>query len=164
MALIALARIDDRLVHGQVVTKWVQRTKSNHIIIVDDTLAQNSFLADVYKMAAPVGVTVSVKSTKQAADEWKENQFGDGTVLLLFKNPQNVQKACENGIHIESLQVAGMGSASGKKVYKTVSLSEDDAQVLQKFSQQGIHVYFQALPEDKPTDIGFILKKHFKNL
>lgn len=165
MAEISLARIDDRLVHGQVVTKWIQGTKSNRVVIVDDAVAKNAFLVDVYQMAAPMGVKVSVKSAEQAGKEWAENQWGTGTVLALFKNPQAVQAACDSGLNISSLQVAGMGSATGKKVvFKTVSMSEDDVRSLKALGERGVRVYFQALPEDKPMDLESILKKHFKEL
>lgn len=163
MAEISLARIDDRLVHGQVVTKWVQGTKSNRIVIIDDTVAKNAFLVDVYQMAAPMGVKVAVKTAEQAGREWADNQWGTGVVLALFKNPQSVLTACDSGLKISSLQVAGMGSAAGKKVvFKTVSMSEEDAAALKSLNERGVRVYFQALPEDKPTDLEAILKRHFK--
>jgi len=165
MAEISLARIDDRLVHGQVVTKWIQGTKSNRVVIVDDAVAKNTFLVDIYQMAAPMGVKVAVKSAEQAGKEWTASQWGSGKVLTLFKNPQTVEAACKQGLQISSLQVAGMGSSTGKKVvFKTVSMSEDDARAMKMLSEQGIKVYFQALPEDKPMDLESILKKHFKEL
>ena len=58
MAKIGIVRVDDRLIHGQVVTTWINHTQSNRIIIVDDELVKNEFLAGIYAMAAPRGLPV----------------------------------------------------------------------------------------------------------
>ena len=86
MANIKLIRIDFRLIHGQVVNKWIKITRSNKIVVIDDSLASNEFMRSVYIMAAPPGVDVQVYSINDAIKEWKENQFGEGEVLVLFKS------------------------------------------------------------------------------
>jgi len=55
MAKISLIRLDSRLIHGQVITKWVKIAKANRIIIVDDELAQDDFMVMIYAAAAPKG-------------------------------------------------------------------------------------------------------------
>lgn len=80
MRNIVLTRIDDRLIHGQVVTAWIRRYPINCILIVDDELAQNRLMERIYKAAAPVGVEVLIKSVQDAGawlseDEKKENKF-----------------------------------------------------------------------------------------
>ncbi|MFX3619000.1 MAG: PTS system mannose/fructose/N-acetylgalactosamine-transporter subunit IIB [Sporolactobacillus sp.] len=165
MASIGLVRIDGRLLHGQVVTKWIQESKSDRVIIIDNKLVNDDFLRDVFLMAAPPGINVEVKSTKQAADEWKKDQFGDGKILVLFKDPDNVSASLNAGFHINRLQVANMGSAPGKKlVYKTVSMNEQDAQILQSIRKSGVDVYFQSLPDDREVGLQYVLKKHYQNL
>ena len=89
MAEISLIRIDFRLIHGQVVTKWVKQANANRIIIVNDMLAKDEFLASVYKMAAPSNVKVDIFTIDESSQRWKENAFGDGKVLLLFKNVED---------------------------------------------------------------------------
>ena len=85
MANIKLIRIDFRLIHGQVVNKWIKITRSNKIVVIDDSLASNEFMRSVYIMAAPPGVDVQVYSINDAIKEWKENQFGEGEVLVLLR-------------------------------------------------------------------------------
>ena len=60
MAEISLIRIDFRLIHGQVVTKWVKQANANRIIIVNDMLAKDEFLASVYKMSATSNVKLDI--------------------------------------------------------------------------------------------------------
>lgn len=67
MAEVQIARIDYRLIHGQVVTKWMKAYPAKRIVIVDSELAQDDFMADIYMMAAPAGTKVDVVETERAA-------------------------------------------------------------------------------------------------
>lgn len=165
MAKISLVRLDDRLIHGQVVTKWVQRTNSDKIIIADNELAKNTYLAQIFKMAAPAGVEVETKSTTELAEDFKATKLGDGNVMILFKNVTALKEAYENGFVIENVQIAGLGAGPGKKVvFRTVSLSEEDAKQLKQLSEAGVEVVFQSIPDEKSASLDAVLKKYFKNL
>ena len=85
MANVKLVRVDFRLIHGQVVNKWIKMIRANKIVVVDDTLANNEFMKSIYIMAKPPGVDVQIYTHLQAMENWKKDQFGDGEVLLLFK-------------------------------------------------------------------------------
>ncbi|MET1239102.1 PTS sugar transporter subunit IIB, partial [Enterococcus faecalis] len=61
MSKIVLTRVDSRLIHGQVVTKWLQQSGANEILVVSDELEQDEFLQSIYLMAAPPGVSVVIK-------------------------------------------------------------------------------------------------------
>lgn len=74
MAEIQIARIDYRLIHGQVVTKWMKAYPAKRIVIVDTELAQDDFMDDIYAMAAPAGTKVDVVETDQAKSFWKERK------------------------------------------------------------------------------------------
>ena len=165
MATINLVRVDDRLIHGQVITRWVNSTKSNRIIIVDDELAKNEFLMSVFELAKPPGVDIETKATDQVAGEWQANQMGTGKLLILFKRVEQVKQAIEKGFAITELQVAGLAAGAGKKrVYKTVSLSSDEPAMLKEVGDKGIKVFFQMLPEETPQSLQNILKSNFKEL
>ena len=84
MAELVLTRIDSRLIHGQVVTKWVGQSGANRIIVVSDELVNDEFMKNIYLMAAPPSVKVDVYGTEEAGKLWKEDQFGTGKVLLLI--------------------------------------------------------------------------------
>ena len=84
MANIVLCRIDSRLIHGQVVTKWVGQSQANRIAVVSDELDADPFMKNIYLMAAPPNIKVDCFSNQSFAAAWKENQLGDGNVLVLF--------------------------------------------------------------------------------
>ena len=163
MATIGLIRVDDRLIHGQVVTKWIHHTGSNRVIIVDDELVKNSFLTNIFKMAAPPGIDVMTKSTDDIAKEWMENQLGNGKILVLFKTTKALNAAYEKGFKFDYVQIAGLGAGPGKKVvFKTVSLSNEDAETLKELGEKKVNIIFQSIPEEKSVDLQSILKKYFK--
>ena len=115
MANITLTRIDSRLIHGQVIVKWSRIANGNRIVIVDDELEKDSFMVDIYQMAAPSGRSVEIYSTTRAAEEFKKDKMGEGKILLLFRTLAQATKAYEEGLHFESLQLGGIPQSPGKK-------------------------------------------------
>ena len=85
MANIVLCRIDSRLIHGQVVTKWVGQSQANRIAVVSDELDADPFMKNIYLMAAPPNIKVDCFGNQSFAAAWKENQLGDGKVLVRFR-------------------------------------------------------------------------------
>ena len=100
MKNIRLIRIDDRLIHGQVVTSWITQTGSKKIIIIDDELYENEFLRDVFAAAAPRGIPVEVMNVEQAAQEWKLNEFHEEPVLILLKKIDALKRLYEQGFFL----------------------------------------------------------------
>ena len=100
MPNITFARVDHRLIHGQVITKWSKIAAAQKILIVDDVLAQDSFMVDIYKMAAPSGVDVDIKSAEDTARAYQADDLGSGNVFLLFKSIQTARKAIDAGLEL----------------------------------------------------------------
>jgi D-glucosaminate-specific PTS system IIB component len=165
MANIGLVRIDDRLIHGQIVTSWLQASRSNRIIVIDDGLAKDPFLSQVFALAAPPGIPVETKSCEQAVTEWKENEFGKGTALILFKSVPQLRSAFEKGFRFKTAQIGGLGSKPGRKlINRTISLSKEEAQDLKALADDGAEIICQMLPEDSIIHFNTVLKKHFADL
>ena len=83
MRNIVLARIDDRLIHGQVVTAWVKQTNGNRIVIADDPLTKDTFMQRLLKAAAPPGITVDILTTADAINFLKEAPESGENIILL---------------------------------------------------------------------------------
>ncbi|MBP3039033.1 PTS sugar transporter subunit IIB [Bacillaceae bacterium Marseille-Q3522] len=160
MADIKLIRIDFRLIHGQVITRWLKQTNANRIIVIDNNLAKDPFMSQVYVMAAPPGVNVEMMSTDEAADSWKKNQLGNGKILILFKTVATALEASEKGIPLAKIQVGGLGAGPGRKVvFNQITLNQEDADKLKKLQEAGTEVIFQTVPEETPAGLDKILKK-----
>ncbi|EHM51621.1 MAG: PTS system mannose/fructose/N-acetylgalactosamine-transporter subunit IIB [Yokenella regensburgei] len=160
MANIVLCRIDSRLIHGQVVTKWVGQSQANRIVVVSDELDADPFMKNIYLMAAPPSIKVDCYGNESFAAAWKENQLGDGKVLVLFPSLAAIQQAVELGFEINNIQVGGLGGGPNRKaVFQNITLDDKDVGILNALKDRGIQVFFQTIPEDKPQSLDDILKK-----
>lgn len=160
MANIVLCRIDSRLIHGQVVTKWVGQSQANRIAVVSDELEADPFMKSIYLMAAPPNVKVDCYGNQSFAAAWRENQLGEGNVLVLFPNLVTVQQAVVDGFDVKNIQVGGLGGGPDRKaVFQNITLDEADVAILRDLQQRGVTVFFQTIPEDKPQALADILKK-----
>lgn len=157
---IVHARIDYRLIHGQVITKWLKRSDANKIIVIDDPLSHDPFLAEVYKMAAPSGVEVIMTSIEDVLQRWNSNNFYEGKLLILFKSIDSALQTIQGGLMLEELQVGGVENTPGRKiVFNQISLNHEDADKLQIIEDKNIKVYFQTIPEEDPASLQKIKNK-----
>ncbi|MFQ6579919.1 PTS sugar transporter subunit IIB [Enterococcus casseliflavus] len=162
MTTIALLRIDDRLVHGQVVTKWLQESGAKKIVIVDDVLATNAYLSKVYKMAAPQGIDVDTYSAADFVQQVQSDTFGEVPLLVLLKSVESLKKIFDHGFFTSKVQIGGVGASAGKKlVYHTIAMNLEEAKVLQGLSEKGVEIYFQRVPDDRLQTLEAIVQKNF---
>ena len=160
MADIQLVRVDFRLIHGQIVTKWFGATRSNEILVVDDELSQDEFMASIYEMSAPKGAKVRVLSVADAIRDWQDNRLGDGKLLVLFKNVPQLYAAWKGGFPLPEVQIGGLGSAPGRTVvFGPITLDEEDAVNLREINASGIRVYMHQVPEDPFAELEPVLAK-----
>lgn len=151
---LVLARIDDRLIHGQVATAWVRVTGANKIIIVDDMVAQDMFISKVLRMAAPPRIKVEILDIKSAIAALINYTESQDKVLLLAKTPMTMLELIQGGVEIKELNIGGMGAGPGRKqVYKNISASQDEKEVLRKIIELGTDVHIKIVPDDDKINI-----------
>jgi len=169
MGEITLARVDDRLIHGQVIVKWLRSAHGDTIVIIDDILANDKYMRDIYKMATPPGVDVETMSAKTAYEEWQKGTFKQKMVLVLFKDVSTAREAIKGGLPIKSLNIGGIGKKQGvnsKQILGSISLEERDARILLDLKETwNTEIYFQVIPEQTRLKFSSVfLKKYFPSL
>lgn len=158
MVNIVLTRIDDRLIHGQVMTAWVKSTSGNRILIVDDVVAKDHFLQKVLKMAAPPGIKVEVYGTEEAAEVLKADPNEDERVIILVKYPHIIEDLVDKGVKIKKLIVGGMGAGPGrKKFYRNISVSKEEKAIFSRLLDKGVEINIRIVPDDKAIAISKLL-------
>ncbi|SEP44334.1 PTS sugar transporter subunit IIB [Propionispora vibrioides] len=156
MAQIVFSRVDDRLIHGQVVTSWLNYSGANHIIIVDDLTAQDDFVKMILKGAVPPGYKMTVLSIADMIATF--TALPDDKVFLLVKTPAVILALAEAGIDIKELNVGGMGgNAERSKFYKNISMSEAEKDCVKKLLEKGLSISIQVIPQDKKINIEDLL-------
>ena len=149
-----LARIDTRLLHGQVATGWTKATQPNRIIVVSDTVSQDDLRKKLIEQAAPPGVRAHVIPLDKFVAVSKDPRFGETKALVLFENPQDALKVIKAGVEIPELNVGSMAHSVGKVLVTNVlSMDQDDVDTFKELRDLGVKFDVRKVPNDKPTDL-----------
>lgn len=152
MTKIVLARVDDRLIHGQVMTAWIQYTGGNHIVIVDDVTAQDDFTKQIMQMAVPAGIKLDIYNVQEAPQKINANQTGK--LIILAKTPQVFLQLIQAQVALPGVIIGGMGANKGRqKVYKNIFMNAAEKQAVQAIGSQGVKVKIQVIPDEKALSI-----------
>ena len=92
MAKSLAVRVDDRLIHGQVITQWVKVFKAQKIVVIDNNVAKDKMQKNVLKFAAPPEIKVSIFSVDKAVEIWEKNKFGNLSVFVLCQSSETVNR------------------------------------------------------------------------
>lgn len=150
---INLARIDDRLIHGQVATVWAKEAKAERIIVVSDEVANDEIRKTLVKQAAPPGIKVNIIDVEKAAKVYHNPKYKDETVFYLFTNPMEVLKLIELDVPIRSINIGGMQFKSGRtQVTKAVSVSPEEVATFRNLAKQGVELDLRVIATDPKGD------------
>ncbi|CAM6464961.1 mannose/fructose/sorbose PTS transporter subunit IIB [Klebsiella michiganensis] len=151
---ITLARIDDRLIHGQVTTVWSKVANAQRIIICNDDVYNDDVRRTLLRQAAPPGMKVNVVNIEKAVAVYHNPQYQDETVFYLFTNPQDVLTMVQQGVKIATLNIGGMAWRPGKKqLTKAVSLDAADIDALQQLDKLGVKLDLRIVASDPSVNI-----------
>ncbi|QAT39736.1 mannose/fructose/sorbose PTS transporter subunit IIA [Clostridium sp. JN-9] len=156
-----LARIDSRLLHGQVSTSWSKEVNPTRIIVVSDAVARDELRRKLIQQAAPPGVKAHVVPINQMIKLAKDNKhFGGQRAMLLFENPEDLLKAVEGGVPLKTINVGSMAHSAGKvQPNKVLSFNQEDVDSFNKLKQYGINFDVRKVPGDSKGNMDEILKK-----
>jgi mannose/fructose/N-acetylgalactosamine-specific phosphotransferase system component IIB len=146
-------RVDDRLIHGQVVIAWGGRLHPERIVIADDAAAANDWERELLASAAP-GIEVSVLSVADAAAAHAAEAQRSGGAFLLMRNLSAALALVERGAKIPVLTLGGLHYAAGKdKISDYVYLDEDDRRAARALIAQGVRLEVQDVPASRPQPL-----------
>ncbi|WP_066875039.1 mannose/fructose/sorbose PTS transporter subunit IIA [Clostridium mediterraneense] len=156
-----LARIDSRLLHGQVATAWTKTVKPTRIIVVSDYVAKDELRKKLIQQAAPPGVKAHTVPISQMIKLAKDDKhFGGQRALLLFENPEDLLRAVEGGVPIKTVNVGSMAHSPGKvQPNKVLAFSQEDIDTFNKLKKAGLDFDVRKVPNDSKGNMDEILKK-----
>ena len=156
MGKLNMVRVDYRMVHGQIVAKWIKFRPVDRLILADDSLVDDPFMGDIYRMAVPDREVDIVKlGHVQTAIDRKND-----TVLLIFKDVASAYTVYKNGLQLPELNVGAVqNSAQRKAVVQGVALTVEEYEKLSEMKAEGVNVFLQPIPENDPVSLGSIEKK-----
>ncbi|MCW2257462.1 PTS system mannose-specific IIB component [Providencia alcalifaciens] len=150
---INVARIDDRLIHGQVITTWVKNFDIEQVIIVNDKVANDTVQQSVLAMAAPPDLKIVVFSVDKFIEVLKKTEIKRRT-MLLFTNSIDVNKLVENGLTLEKLNVGGMRMQDGRRnLSRAVAVTPEEEQAFKSLINNNVAVEIQMVPKDPIVEL-----------
>jgi len=152
--MIVLSRIDDRLIHGQVVEGWVNYLKATRIFVADDRVASNPFQRSIMELSVPQGLKVSICRVEEICGQLRAETIDADRIILLFSNPADALRAMESGLDCQTLNIGGMHYVPGKhKLMDVLSVDDADLAALKKLAAKGIRVDIQTIPTQRPVPL-----------
>ena len=149
-----LARIDTRLLHGQVATNWTKATNPNRIIVVSDSVSKDDLRKKLIEQAAPPGVRAHVIPLDKLVQVYNDPRFGDTKALLLFENPQDALAVIEKGVEIPELNIGSMAHSVGKvQINNVLSVDQADVDTYKKLRDLGVKFDVRKVSGDSPSDL-----------
>jgi mannose/fructose/N-acetylgalactosamine-specific phosphotransferase system component IIB len=146
-------RMDNRLIHGQILVAWQTSLKLNHIIVSNDLVAKDPMQIAVLKAVAPEGVRVSVMGVKETCAYCRSPEGKKDQIFVLAKYPEDGLGLIENGL---DLPVFNLGNQAyvrdSKKVSNTVFLTKSGAEALKKIHEKGIKITCRMMPNNSESE------------
>jgi PTS system mannose-specific IIB component len=154
---VVLARVDDRLLHGQVVEGWTPFVKADMIIVVSDTVCLEEDRCRLMQFIVPDHIDLKVVPLEGLGELMK--RLGESKILLLFAGLDDVLSALENGVDLKSINVGNLHNIKGgTEVTPSVFLNKKDLEVVKHLVQKGVAVEAREVPDGVSLDLACCLE------
>ena len=163
MRNVVLARIDERLLHGQVCTKWMQAAHANVIVLADDDLVNDKFTCKIFMGMKPAGTELQIFTVDQAIEYLKEDSPENEKVMLLTKCAQSFLRMNEAGVVYDKI-ICGSAAVSGnkygkrKKLIRDLFASDSEKDAMRALIDKGVTMVYQLAIDNAPVDLAKLLK------
>lgn len=164
MGKVVIARVDARLIHGQVMTSLSKSAGANAIFVADNPTAHDQFTKNIILGAGSrTGMKVRVLKEDGAIRYWNDRQYDDYNVILLTKTIEVMADIIKGGVPIKELNLGGIPQKPDlTPIIKEVSINKEQLELLKELRDSyGVDVYFQAIPSSKKVTLAEA-EKEFK--
>jgi len=160
---IKLARIDDRFIHGQVLTRWMKVHPIERVIVVSDQVANDATRKTLVLSVAPPNVKASAVTVEKMVKAYQSPKYANTKAMLLFENPADVLKLVAAGVPLQEINVGGIRFESTRtQITKSVSVNEQDIDSFRKLNQAGVKLQLKQLPSDAAVDFVELMENELK--
>lgn len=151
---IVHARVDERLIHGQVAMVWTNTVGATRIVVVNDAAVKDEMVIAGLKMAKPAGVKLSILSVKRAVEKFAEKTYDGEKVFLITKNVADMAELVKAGLDIPAVNVGNVAKREGSRpIKKSVELTDGDIAQIKEMIDKGVPVKAQMIPNESDQSI-----------
>ena len=152
--VIVHARVDERLIHGQVAMVWTNTVGASRIVVVNDDVLKDDMALAGLKMAKPAGVKLSIMTVNRAVERLKENAYSGDRIFVITKNIADMAELIRRGVEIDRVNVGNVAKREGSRnIKKSVNLTEQDIADIQEMIRGGHSVTAQMIPNESDQSI-----------
>jgi mannose/fructose/N-acetylgalactosamine-specific phosphotransferase system component IIB len=151
---LKLVRLDDRLIHGQVVVGWCNALAAEHILLIDDEVAVNDWEQELYRMGVPPEMDVEFSSVADAGSALERCSTSDKRTIVLVGDIDSLVRTCDVSDVVRRVNVGGVHERDGRsKRLPYVFLTEDEAAALRRLAENGVEVTARDVPSNRAVPV-----------
>lgn len=159
MAIVA-ARIDGRLIHGQVANLWTTKLGITRIMVVDNEIVGNDLEKTALKLATPTGVKLSILPVEKAAANILAGKYDSQRLMIVARRPEQFLGLVEAGVPLELLNVGNMSQTDEtRSITRSINVVDKDVEEFKKLHERGVKLTAQMVPNDPVNDFMALLNK-----
>ncbi|MGG5342276.1 PTS system mannose/fructose/N-acetylgalactosamine-transporter subunit IIB [Enterococcus sp. AZ192] len=156
---IVHARVDERLIHGQVATVWTNTVGAQRIMVVNDLAVKDQLQIGALKMAKPAGVKLSILSKRKAIEKILAGNYEDEKVFLITKDIADMAALIDGGVLLNTFNIGNISQKEGSKaIKKSVALTEEEIQTIHRLISQGVTITAQMIPSEPDESVVTFIK------
>lgn len=156
MQEIVFARIDDRLIHGQIIMTWLQVVGADYILLVDEEIRNDEFLKRAIWATLPKGVHCEIRSVDECVQFLQQDH--SKKVMLLAKSPYVFFELINKGVILDRINLGGLSAKKGRtRLAKNIFADEEERAELRRIRQAGTEIFIQPTPRDRPFSLDQVL-------
>ncbi|GAY72596.1 PTS system mannose/fructose/N-acetylgalactosamine-transporter subunit IIB [Lentilactobacillus kosonis] len=160
---IALARVDSRLLHGQVATFWTKYVNPNRILVVSDSVVKDQLRKTLISQVAPANVKANVISVDKMISIYQDSKFDSFKALMLTETVEDMVRLARGGVDFSTsgINLGNLAFTPGKQMITDTIAVDDEviAQIKTLTDEFSIHVYAQQVPSEKPQNVLDLINK-----
>ncbi|MDA3793216.1 MAG: PTS sugar transporter subunit IIB [Elusimicrobia bacterium] len=147
-------RLDDRLIHGQVIEGWVHNLELTRIVVASERVKKDKELSKILKFSSPAEINVVIVGIKELADKIERGYLKEEDTIVLFEKAEDVLMLLDNGADIKYLNVGCLHSNKDKKqICRNIIASEQDIEVFKDIDSMGVTMDTRALPQNTKINL-----------
>jgi mannose/fructose/N-acetylgalactosamine-specific phosphotransferase system component IIB len=157
---IVLFRVDERLIHGQVVVGWGGPLHADHMVVIDDELAASPWEQELYSLGVPADIQASFATVEEARSAYLGWQNSARRSILLVRDVATLRRLAQNDtLRGQPVNLGGIHHAAGRRgVLPFLFLSKEEEEELRRIAEGGVTIAAQDLPASKTIPLDQLLE------
>lgn len=149
--MVVLVRVDDRLLHGQIICAWVPFSRADALVVASDEAAKDSLVSEIIASCGHTGLEVYVKTVDEAAS-YVAGSDGGARIILIIADLRDAMRVYEDGLKFTSLNLGNIHHDDGGHVITpSVIVNGDDEEIIERFEKLGVAIDIRDIPASRPA-------------